>query len=93
LNPRKSIDVLGRVYRFCYMFLVVASILSFPALIFSLGNLRAGWRRWYHRWASRLIRFGGWITIRKWTAAFQKGDFRRKLHAARSRLAIVRQQT
>jgi len=85
--------VMGRVYRFRYMFLVVASILSFPALIFSLGNLRAGWRRWYHRWASRLIRFGGWITIRKWTAAFQKGDFRRKLHAARSRLAIVRQQT
>lgn len=84
--------VMGRVYRFRYLFLVAASILSFPALLFSLGNLRAGWRRWYHRWASRLIRFGGWITIRKWTAAFRKGDFRQRLRAARAHLALPRHQ-
>ena len=89
---RAAKRVMGRVYRFRYMFLVAASVLSFPALIFSLGNLRAGWGRWYHRWASRLIRFGGWITIRKWTAAFHKGDFHRKLHTARGRLILARQQ-
>ncbi|MHC4518274.1 MAG: B12-binding domain-containing radical SAM protein [Planctomycetota bacterium] len=89
---RAAKRVMGRVYRFRYMFLVAASILSFPALLFSLGNLRAGWRRWYHRWASRLIRFGGWITIRKWTAAFRKGDFRQKLHDARGHLTLTRHQ-
>ena len=88
---RAAKRIMGRVYRFRYMFLVAASILSFPALVFSLGNLRPSWRKWYHRWASRVIRFGGWITIRKWTADFRKGGFREKLHAAKGRLALARQ--
>jgi radical SAM superfamily enzyme YgiQ (UPF0313 family) len=89
---RAAKRVMGRVYRFRYMFLVAASILSFPALVFSLGNLRVGWGKWYHRWASRVIRFGGWITIRKWTAAFHKGDFLHRLRIARSRLTLPRHQ-
>ena len=89
---RAAKRIMGRVYRFRYMFLVAASILSFPALVFSLGNLRVGWGKWYHRWASRVIRFGGWITIRKWTAAFHKGDFLHRLRTARSRLTLPRHQ-
>jgi hypothetical protein len=89
---RAAKRIMGRVYRFRYMFLVAASILSFPALVFSLGNLRVGWRRWYHRWAHRVIRFGGWITIRKWTAAFRKGDFLQRLRAARGHLTFPRHQ-
>ncbi len=84
--------IMGRVYRFRYMFLVAASILSFPALLFSLHNLRSGWRKWCRRWESRIIRFGGWITLRKWTADFRRSDFlarlrmaQRRLHPARSR--------
>ncbi|UCD50895.1 MAG: B12-binding domain-containing radical SAM protein [Phycisphaerales bacterium] len=84
--------IMGRVYRFRYMFLIAASILSFPALVFSLHNLRPGWRKWYHRWASRLIRFGGWITIRKWTADFRRGEFLQKLRTAKGRLELVRSE-
>lgn len=57
-----------------YALLVAASILSFPVLLFSLHRLRTGWNRWYRRWEIRSIRFGGWITIRKWTFGFpQRG--------------------
>ncbi len=77
-------------YRFQYMFFVVASILSFPALALSLHRLRLGWQKWYRRWQSRLIRFGGWITIRKWTSEFRKSDFLQKLQRARRRLRAVR---
>jgi len=82
--------IMGRVYRFRYMFLVAASILSFPTLLFSLHNLRSGWSKWYRRWESRLIRFGGWITIRKWTSDFRKSDFLQRLRTARGRLEIAR---
>ena len=81
--------IMGRFYRFQYMFLVGASILTFPALVFSLHNLRVGWSRWYKRWASRLIRFGGRLTIRKWTADFRKSDFLERLHNARGHLNLT----
>jgi radical SAM superfamily enzyme YgiQ (UPF0313 family) len=81
--------IMTRVYRFRYILLVVANILSFPALAFSLHNLRLGWGRWYRSWRTNLIRFGGWITIRKWSADFGKGEFLRKLQAARHRLALT----
>jgi len=77
-------------YRFQCMFFVVASVLSFPVLALSLHRLRLGWRKWYRRWQSRVIRFGGWITIRKWTSDFRKSDFLQKLQRARQRLRTVR---
>ena len=89
---RSAKRIMGRVYRFRYLFLVAASILSFPTLVFSLHNLRRGWRRWYRHWTNRLIRFGGWITIRKWTAELHRGDFRQKLAAARGHLTPARQK-
>jgi radical SAM superfamily enzyme YgiQ (UPF0313 family) len=78
--------IMSRFYHFRYVLLVVASILSFPTLIFSLHRLGAGWSKWYRRWQTRLVRFGGWITIRKWTSDFEKGDFLLRLQKARSRL-------
>lgn len=82
--------IMSRFYRFRYLFLVAASILSFPALAFSLHRLKLGWRKWYRRWQSRLIRFGGWITIQKWTSDFRKGNFQLKLRKARERVGIAR---
>jgi radical SAM superfamily enzyme YgiQ (UPF0313 family) len=79
-------QIMSRVYQFRYLFLVVASILSFPTLAFSLHRLNLAWRRWTQRWRSRIIRFGGWITIRKWTSNFQRSDFLQRLHTARERL-------
>lgn len=78
--------IMSRVYHFRYLFLVVASILSFPTLAFSLHRLNLAWRRWSQRWRSRIIRFGGWITIRRWTSNFRRGDFLQHLRAARARL-------
>jgi radical SAM superfamily enzyme YgiQ (UPF0313 family) len=78
--------IMRRFYRFQYLFLVAASILAFPTLAFSLHRLRLGWRKWYRRWQSRVIRFGGWLTIRKWTSDFRKSDFLQKLQSARRRL-------
>jgi radical SAM superfamily enzyme YgiQ (UPF0313 family) len=82
--------IMSRFYRFRYLLLVAASILSFPALVFSLHRLRAGWSRWYRQWQTRLLRFGGWITIRKWTSDFRKGDFLLRLRKARVRLKAAR---
>jgi radical SAM superfamily enzyme YgiQ (UPF0313 family) len=78
--------IMGRFYRFRHVFMVGASILSFPALAFSLHRLRLGWGAWYRRWQNSLIRFGGWITIRRWTTAFRKSDFVQRLQQAREHL-------
>ena len=82
--------IMSRFYRFRYALLVAASILSFPAMVFSLHRLREGWSKWYRRWETRVIRFGGWITIQKWTSDFKKGDFLRRLQKARGRLRAIR---
>jgi radical SAM superfamily enzyme YgiQ (UPF0313 family) len=79
-------QIMRHVYRFRYMFLVALKIFSFPSVILFLHNIRWGWRRWYRSWRSYLLRFGGWITIRKWTAAFKREGFERKLRNARERL-------
>jgi radical SAM superfamily enzyme YgiQ (UPF0313 family) len=78
--------IMTRFYRFRYFFLVAASILSFPSLAFSLHCLKVGWGRWYRSWRNRVIRFGGWVTIRRWTSHFRKSDFLRKLQQARAHI-------
>jgi len=79
-------------YRFHYLFLVAASILSFPAaMALSLHNLRAAWAAWYRSWRNHLIRFGGWLTMRKWSLNFQKGEFLDKLRRAHARLVAAHQ--
>ncbi len=78
--------IMGRFYRFQHLFLVGASVLAFPALLFSLHNLRLGWNRWHRRWEKRVIRFGGWLTIKKWTSDFRKGEFLERLQNARGHL-------
>jgi radical SAM superfamily enzyme YgiQ (UPF0313 family) len=75
--------IMGKFYKFKYMFLVALSIFSFPALLFFLHNLGIGWRKWYRRWRNNLIRFGGWITIRKWSSEFKKDGFSQKLQRAK----------
>lgn len=78
--------IMSRVYRFRYAILVVTSILSFPTLVFSLHRLKAGWNAWLRRWEIHLVRFGGWITMRRWTSDFRKGDFLPRLQRAKIRL-------
>jgi hypothetical protein len=69
-----SKQIMRRVYRFRYVLFVAANILLFPSIAFYLHNLKLGWGRWYRYWRNSLIRFGGWITMRKWSADFGKSD-------------------
>jgi radical SAM superfamily enzyme YgiQ (UPF0313 family) len=87
---RAGRKIMSRFYHFRYVLLVAASILSFPTLVFSLHRLKTGWSRWYRRWQTRLVRFGGWITIQRWTSDFRKGDFLLRLQRARKRLDAAR---
>jgi radical SAM superfamily enzyme YgiQ (UPF0313 family) len=78
--------IMGRFYRFRYVFAIVLNILAFPAMIFSLGNINFGWRLWYRRWRNALIRFGGWLMLRHWMAAYKKGSFAQKLAVAKQKI-------
>lgn len=78
--------IMGKIYQFKYMWLVGLNIFSFPALLFSLHNLGLGWRLWYRQWRNNLVRFGGWITMRRWNSQFKKDNFFRKLYVARENL-------
>jgi len=77
------IQIMGRFYRFKYMFNVGLHILFFPMLLFYLHNLRVGWRVWYRMWDRNITRFGGWIIVRKWYSAFKKNQFLGKLAEAK----------
>jgi len=77
------IQIMGRFYRFRHMFKVGLQILTFPMLLFYLHNLRVGWAVWYRMWDRNITRFGGWIIVRKWYAAFKKNQFLGKLAEAK----------
>ncbi len=85
-----SKKIMGRLYRFKYMFLIAVNIFSFPALIFFLHNIQLGWQKWYRMWRNSLIRFGGWIILKKWTIAFRHNKFLQKLQIARRNLIQTR---
>ena len=78
--------IMGKFYQFKYMFMIGLNILSFPALIFFLHNIRLGWKRWYRHWRNHLLRFGGWVITRKWTSEFKKDKFLQKLQKAKEHL-------
>ena len=78
--------IMGRFYQFKYIFLVALNILSFPALVFFLHNIRSGWHRWHRPWRNHLVRFGGWLTLRRWTLEFGRDTFFEKQQKARASL-------
>ncbi len=80
---RASMRIMGSFYRFRHMFTVAMHVLMFPSMVFSLHNLRSAWHQWYHGWRISLIRFGGWVTIRRWLKEFKKGVFSKKLSDAK----------
>ncbi len=85
--------ITGRFYRFRYMFAIAGNVLIFPAMIFSLWNIRFGWGKWYRLWRNALLRFGGWIILRHWRSDFKKSRFSEKLAQAQQRLRDFGQQT
>jgi radical SAM superfamily enzyme YgiQ (UPF0313 family) len=79
-------QIMGKFYQFKYMFVVGLHIFSFPAMVFFLYNIRTGWGRWYRAWRNTLIRFGGWIIMRRWASEFKKDTFMDRLQQAKSHL-------
>jgi len=82
--------IMGRFYHFKYLFLIVLNIFSFPAIVFFLYNIRAGWKRWYRRWRNHMLRFGGWTIMKGWLSAFKKDKFPQKLQTAKEHLKRTR---
>jgi hypothetical protein len=78
--------IMGKFYQFKYIFFIAVKIFSFPGLIFFLHNIRLGWKKWYRSWRNYLIRFGGWITLRRWTLEFKKDRFWQKWQKGREHL-------
>lgn len=74
--------IMGRFYRFRYMFVIGLNVLLFPSMVFAVFKPKSGWRRWYRSWRNALKRFGGWVALRNWTAAMRQGGFEKKLDEA-----------
>lgn len=74
--------IMGMIYRFKYMFMIALNVFSFPYMVFFLHNIKYGWKKWYRPWRQSLIRFGAWITMRRWKSAFKKDSFWQKLKKA-----------
>jgi radical SAM superfamily enzyme YgiQ (UPF0313 family) len=85
--------IMGRFYRFRYLFAVGLNVLIFPSMVFSIFRLRVGWRRWYRWWRNSLIRFGGWIVLKHWKAALKQNKFHEKLTRAEERLSDFTRRT
>lgn len=90
LTPEKMQEgirkITGRFYRFRHVFMVIANILIFPSIMFSLHNIKWGWRKWYRAWRNELLRVAGWVILRKWTSELGKGGFSGKLTRAKEQL-------
>ena len=71
--------IMGCLYRPRCMLSVALSILSFPSMAFWFHRIGEGYRRWSRRWWTNIYRTGGWILLRRWTAAFREDGFLAKL--------------
>ena len=85
--------IMGRFYRFRDMFAVARNVIVFPAMIFSLWKIKLGWQIWYRYWRNAIMRFGGWIILRRWITQFKKGTFGKKLSMAKARLTADESQS
>jgi radical SAM superfamily enzyme YgiQ (UPF0313 family) len=82
-------NIMRKFYRFKYFFMIGLHIVSFPSIIFLLHDVRRGWKRWYRHWHNALIRYIGWVFLKRWTVNFKKGIFIEKLQKARKRLSAA----
>ncbi|MFA7653049.1 MAG: hypothetical protein WCY42_04675, partial [Candidatus Omnitrophota bacterium] len=80
--------IMGKFYQLKSMFMLGLHIVSFPALVFFLHNIRLGWRKWYRPWRNDLVRFGGWIIMKRWTSQFKKDTFLERLQKAKEYLKV-----
>lgn len=77
-----AMEIMGRMFRFKNMFMVGVNVLLFPWIVFTPHNFKHGWRRWYRFWRQSIVRFGGWILLKKWFATYKKDNFSEKMKKA-----------
>ncbi len=77
---------MGHFYKPHWMFGIGLSILSFPAIAFRFHKMHSAWQKWYRRWTRSRYRTGGWLLMRRWSAAFKRDGFLDKLAEAKKRL-------
>ncbi len=78
--------IMGKFYKFKYLFMVVLHLFLFPSLVFFLYDLRHGWRIWYRTWRNNIIRFGGWSILKQWIAVFKRDNFLERLDKAKKNI-------
>ncbi len=79
--------IMRRFYGPRHLLATAAYTLAFPAIGLWLHNIGRRWQQWHRRWRRSLYRSGGWLLLRKWTAAFKKDAFTRKLAQARREIS------
>lgn len=79
--------IMRKFYEFKYLFMIFLSVFSFAGMIFFLHNIKGGWKRWHRYWHNYLVRFSGWVILRKWKTASEKDIFAQKLLKAKNRLS------
>jgi len=82
-------QIMGRFYRLTHMFSIGFHTMAFPTFPFYSNSVKVGWHHWRRRWLTSVFRFGGWMTLRKWRAEFQKGAFARKLAKAKETMTAA----
>ena len=81
--------IMGRFYRLSHMFSIGLHTVAFPTFLFYSYRFKTGWHLWRRRWWNNVLRFGGWLTLRRWRARFRKGDFARRLAEAKNSLSAA----
>ncbi|MBF0484389.1 MAG: B12-binding domain-containing radical SAM protein [Candidatus Omnitrophica bacterium] len=83
-------QIMSSFYQFPYFFKIGLNILLLPGLVFFLGDIREGWRKWYRNWRNDLVRFMGWIIIKKWISNFQHDRFFDKLQSVKGQVRCAK---
>lgn len=84
--------IMGKFYQFKYMFAFILNVFLFASFLFFFNYMDMGWRRWYRSWRNALLRFIGWIIMKKWMFAFKKDKFLQNLERAKEKL-LTQQKT
>jgi radical SAM superfamily enzyme YgiQ (UPF0313 family) len=78
--------IMASFYRFAFLFKIGLDILFFPKLILFLHDIKQGWEKWYRHWRNDLIRFMGWVIMRKWEIEFNRNRFFERLRSAKAQM-------
>jgi radical SAM superfamily enzyme YgiQ (UPF0313 family) len=75
--------LMKRFYRWSSALSICVSICTFPTLVFSVFNLKKGWRSWFLKWRNAIWRFVGWRIICRWQISRNQDLFTEKLRLAK----------